>query len=442
MKLTFIKSSTVLIESENIKVICDPWITDGEYYGSWFHEGNGLQIIDEIILNVDYIYISHIHPDHFSRKSLNKYDKSIPILIGNYQAKFLKKNIENLGFNVIEIDHNQEFHLSEKLKIKIFHADNCDPLLCSKFFGCGINEVDFKSTQIDTMTVIYDENYSVLNVNDCPYELSTGTLGKIKEEFDVDFLLHGYCGAGPYPQCFEMSDEEMKSATEEKKIQFLKQGLNFINNVKPKYYMPFAGTYTLSGKNFSLNKNRGLATRQESFEYFKKHKVVPSEGIFLNTYESFDFDKNKITKSTNNGIEKISKSRIDELKNVKFDYERQEYPSQETIMSLIKESSKRFHLKRNELKVDLPTKVYIKISDENYYCKLHANCEEIEFVDKINLNEEYIILKTDLRLLENILKGPRYGHWNNAEIGSHLRYKRSPNIFRREIFHCLNFLHS
>ena len=47
--------------------------------------------------NVDYICITHIHPDHFSRKTLSKLNKDIPILILNYSLPFLKKNIERLG---------------------------------------------------------------------------------------------------------------------------------------------------------------------------------------------------------------------------------------------------------------------------------------------------------------------------------------------------------
>ena len=32
-------------------------------------------------------------------------------------------------------------------------------------------------------------------------------------------------------------------------------------------------------------------------------------------------------------------------------------------------------------------------------------------------------LKLDPRLLKRILMGPKYAHWNNAEIGSHLKFE-------------------
>ena len=41
-----------------------------------------------------------------------------------------------------------------------------------------------------------------------------------------------------------------------------------------------------------------------------------------------------------------------------------------------------------------------------------------------------------------ILMGPRYAHWNNAEIDSHLKFFRKPNIFEREIYNNFLFFHS
>ena len=50
--------------------------------------------------------------------------------------------------------------------------------------------------------------------------------------------------------------------------------------------------------------------------------------------------------------------------------------------------------------------------------------ENFETIKKssINKNSKYIIYKTDPRLLKKLLMGPRFAHWNNAEIGSHIRF--------------------
>ena len=93
MKLTFLTSASVIIEDNGVKILSDPWLIDGEFYGSWAHYPP-LEFKPQDFDDVDFIYISHIHPDHFSSKTLTKMNKKIPILIHKHNSQFLKKNIE------------------------------------------------------------------------------------------------------------------------------------------------------------------------------------------------------------------------------------------------------------------------------------------------------------------------------------------------------------
>ena len=102
MKITHINSATVIIESNNVKILCDTWFVDGEYYGSWYIYPP-LEIKENYFDDIDYIYLSHIHPDHFSRQSFLKLNKNIPVLIHSYASPFLKMNVERIGFEVIEL---------------------------------------------------------------------------------------------------------------------------------------------------------------------------------------------------------------------------------------------------------------------------------------------------------------------------------------------------
>ena len=99
MKITFLQSACVLIESDNTKILCDPWLVDGEYYGSWSLYPP-YELKPEKFDDVDYIYISHIHPDHCSPKTLSKLNKNIPVLIHNFPVKFLKNTIERLALQL------------------------------------------------------------------------------------------------------------------------------------------------------------------------------------------------------------------------------------------------------------------------------------------------------------------------------------------------------
>ena len=87
MKVHYVKSSTIIIEANEVKILTDPWLTDGEYYGAWYHYPP-LEFKEHFFENIDYIYISHIHPDHFSKATLQKLNINIPIIIHCFESKF------------------------------------------------------------------------------------------------------------------------------------------------------------------------------------------------------------------------------------------------------------------------------------------------------------------------------------------------------------------
>ena len=74
MKVTYLQNAGVIVENFGEKILCDPWFVDGCYYGSWHHYPK-FEFNEKEFDDVDYIYISHIHPDHFDIKTLQKLKK-------------------------------------------------------------------------------------------------------------------------------------------------------------------------------------------------------------------------------------------------------------------------------------------------------------------------------------------------------------------------------
>ena len=97
MKLQYLASASVIVQHENVRILCDPWLVDGEYYGSWCHFPK-LNFQPKDFDDVDFIYLSHIHPDHSSIKTLTKMNKDIPVLIHSYETKldklFAEKSVD------------------------------------------------------------------------------------------------------------------------------------------------------------------------------------------------------------------------------------------------------------------------------------------------------------------------------------------------------------
>jgi UDP-MurNAc hydroxylase len=145
------------------------------------------------------------------------------------------------------------------------------------------------------MSVIDDGQFVVVNTNDCPYDLSKSSLELIKSQYSqIDFLLTGYGGAGPYPQCFNMESEEKARAAAEKEARFLHYGIQYIENLNPRYVMPFAGTYVLGGRLASLNDSRGVPDIEEAADYFREK--TNSEVVLLNRFNHFDLERNEASK--------------------------------------------------------------------------------------------------------------------------------------------------
>ena len=178
MQVTYLQNASVIIENSGEKILCDPWLIDGCYYGAWNHYPK-FDFISKEFDDIDYIYISHIHPDHFDVKTMEKLKKNIPVLIHEFPQKFLKQNIEKLGFKVEELVHNKRTNLG-KTWINILAADDCDPEICSKSFGCNFDFNKFGTNQLDTFSVIDNDEQVIVNSNDCPWEIGASTAKKSK----------------------------------------------------------------------------------------------------------------------------------------------------------------------------------------------------------------------------------------------------------------------
>lgn len=439
MKVTHLQSSTQIIHLGDVKILTDPWLTDGEYYGSWYHYP---PFRDENLasLEYDFIYVSHIHPDHLSEKTLKSLPHKRPVLVHNYDSKFVKRKLEMLNFEVIECDNGVPYQFENGGSITIYAADNCNPAICGKFMGCGGVEKRFGSTQIDSIALFRMGHNSILNTNDCPYELASHTIKANKlNEMKIDLLLVGYAGAGPYPQCFEFDSEEEKiSAAKAKEQQFLKQAVDYINLLHPAFFAPFAGTYILGSRLASLTDFRGVPSVSYATEFLNEAVTGISHGIHLEQFDTYDCQFQELTKS--NKILTLTKEQyINKISSKTLDYDDDIWDDNE-LGDLIGAAYKRFMSKAKEIDFRSDTKLVIRSKNVAFQLGTNSSVEIIPVAS--DLIEPFVRIDVDHNLLHRLLRGPRYAHWNNAEIGSHLKYLRKPNTFERGLYHCLCFLHA
>jgi len=442
MKVTHLNGACEIIQANEIKILTDPWLVDGEYYGSWYMYPPLTNFNFASLNDIDYIYISHIHPDHLSKLTLEKLNPNIPVLIHKFPTPFLKSNIERLGFTVIELESNTRTHLKNDVYINIIPAGHCNPSYCSKVFGCGKMETNFASTIVDTLCVIDDNEYVLLNVNDCPYPVAKFAIDSILKIYNkIDFLITGYTGASAYPQCFSnYSNEKKLIKVQEQKQYYFDSGLNFITHCKPEHFMLHAGTYILAGELVKLEPYRAINDIKDTCDKYNTLQTV-SKGILLNSYESF----NLITKQQSIPYTHFTlQERESYINNIlihkTYSFEDDPTPNTDELIEMCVKSYKRFENKRKELNLYSDTTIYIKLS-KTTIAKISFNGGGIEFIKSVNKTSPYLLLSLPTKLLKHILSGPKYAHWNNAEIGSFITYHRSPDVYEREIYYCLNYFH-
>jgi UDP-MurNAc hydroxylase len=444
MKITKYGSATVLIETGGVSILCDPWLTDGAYFGSWcnFPPIN----LDECdFSNVDFVYISHIHPDHFDPKTMALVNKKALVLIHRYHQKFLKASIERLGFNVIELENGKPFDMLGKLNISIFAADDCDPSICGNLFGCITTEIK-GSMQLDSLCVIDDGQHIVVNTNDCPYGIAKNTLKRIKKNFPtIDFALVGYTSASLYPHSMiDYSNDEKIAGVEHAKLKGLMSGLNSLKELKPKYYMPFAGTYIIGGANYNKNKFLPIPEIQDAVKFFQSDILLKESGgvpVLLNFKESFELNTKKVSAPY---VPINQKERQLYTQNIasqfEYSFENTCFPNELEIISLFKRAIKRLRNKQKELSFFEDVNLVFDVNDNLFVCINLVNTEA-ELITELERLKNYHRFKLDTRLLKWVLLGPRYANWNNIEIGALLDFSRKPDIYRMDVHTLINSLH-
>ena len=418
MKLEALRAACVIIEGNGVRVLCDPWLDDTAYYGAWAHYP---PYEWKEPLKYDYIYISHIHPDHMSPTTMRKLAKK-PVLIHKFKAKFLRKKIEELGFEVIELDHAEAMDLGG-LKIRIFAADDCDPEACMKFFGC--THADVAATQIDSMAIFDDGKEVYANVNDCPYLLSKGMLGRVRKVYPkIDVALVAYAGAGPYPQCFNMSNEEKLVRAEAKMWTFMQHVNLFAAELGALQVFPFAGDYLLQGRLAGLNKYRGIP------HIAVVHRTLEEMGHSIFQKDVTDYPDPFEQECYINDV----------LAHRKLDYEHEKPVAWDTLVTMMMEARKRVSSRAKEIGLSTKTVVYVDSGAGGLFRIRFDGNPVVDVTDRI-YDEKYIRMTVDSRLLQWLLMGPKFAHWNNCEIGSHIMFDRKPDKFERGISQVMSYFH-
>ena len=99
MQVTSVGHAGFHIQTEAGSILCDPWVNPA-YFASWFPFPDNTQLDWDTLGNCDYLYVSHLHKDHFDPENLSKHvNKDATVLLPDYPVPDLKRELETLGFH-------------------------------------------------------------------------------------------------------------------------------------------------------------------------------------------------------------------------------------------------------------------------------------------------------------------------------------------------------
>lgn len=259
--------ATLEISYREKSVLFDPWLNGPAYYGSWrLHPEPNVSTYN---LHVNGIVITHPHPDHFHLPTLEMIDRETPIYFPKFPSGIIERGLDELQFK------------------------NQNPMLWNENFSVG-NYINMKFLRprslwedAGVLTLIDDEGvcFSWLNLVDAGSVIDQSLLG------NLDLLTSAFDqGASGYPLTWSHLSEQRKlkilEAQKQNKLDML---VRKSNQLKARYFMPFAGHWRLA-----LPEHQKFAemiphtTFQELKDKFKKESVFTE---FLGIYpgEKFDF---------------------------------------------------------------------------------------------------------------------------------------------------------
>jgi UDP-MurNAc hydroxylase len=119
MRITFVGHASMFIETDHGSILCDPWFNPA-YFASWFPFPGNEDLDLSRIGNPDYLYVSHLHHDHYDPQFLREHvSKDATILLPDYPMDHLAQELKGLGFHRFVRTRNSEPTKLDGLRIMI-----------------------------------------------------------------------------------------------------------------------------------------------------------------------------------------------------------------------------------------------------------------------------------------------------------------------------------
>jgi len=220
VEITFLGHVGMFIETNRGSILCDPWFTPA-YFGSWFPFPRNDLLDVGPFGHPDYLYISHLHRDHFDPAWLEAHvDRSACVLLPDFKVPYLEQELRSLGFSEFVRCPDGEPVDLDGLEVTILpQNDPADGPLG------------------DSAIVVSDGETRIINQNDA----RPGAAEVIRSLGPYDAQFVQFSGAIWYPVAYAFPPDEMERLARNKRANQMDRALNYVRWADARAVFPCAG---------------------------------------------------------------------------------------------------------------------------------------------------------------------------------------------------------
>ena len=228
MRATSLGQAGILVETAAGSIVCDPWFVPA-FHGSWFVFPRNDQLSSDLAARIegaDYLYVSHLHGDHFDEPWLTEHlRRDIGVLVPGYPTRELDNRLRALGFtNLIRTVDGEEFELGSGGGARLTVAIHVETSITDGPGG-------------DSALVVSDGTSRLVNQNDC----RTTDLAALAAHGAADLHWLQYSGAIWYPMVYEFDATTMHHLVDAKVESQLTRAMRYVEAIGARAVVPSAG---------------------------------------------------------------------------------------------------------------------------------------------------------------------------------------------------------
>ena len=216
-KIQVLSHACLLVSTEFCKIIVDPWLIGSCYWRSWWNYPEP-DIEAELLEDVDAVFLSHIHWDHWHGPTLKRFFKNAPIYIGDDPNPRSMRDLKSIGYEDVKvIRHGAKAEVGD-ISVSFYN------------FGTLLN---------DSALVIETKDVKILNANDAKIAGASlkYLIGKHRQ-FDFAFRSHSSANSRI---CYQTVIDSEKAVDD--RDHYFRSFILFMDAVNPKYAIPFASNH-------------------------------------------------------------------------------------------------------------------------------------------------------------------------------------------------------